>query len=227
MDITFWWSAKFENKCGSLPLSQFEIFVNTGLRISKCYSYSFYPISAQRGEDIGNYLGLQSVAFLGSRPSLKKNCGTCKFSHERQWEYHKMYNTFKGLIVERNRWKFGPRSPMCCICSLRVLFVSDFFSEFSLGSFSALCKISDINFSKGYCTPLFHLISTKLYGKHGNRGRIRAVTLSGICQKLTILWHFETSVNSYIAPYGAGNFKTLLLCSFTRSHPNLWEHWLP
>ena len=40
-------------------------------------------------------------------------------------------------------------------------------------------KISDLRFSKGYCSHSFHPVSTKLYGKHGNHGGIQAVSSFG------------------------------------------------
>ncbi len=46
------------------------------------------------------------------------------------------------------------------------------FFELSLGSFGALCKISDAMISKGYCVHYFHPISTKLYGKYCNQDGI-------------------------------------------------------
>ena len=49
-----------------------------------------------------------------------------------------------------------------------------------MGSFGALCKISDVKILKGHGSLGFNTISTKLYGKLGNQGGIHAaITLFG------------------------------------------------
>ena len=63
------------------------------------------------------------------------------------------------------------------------------FVEFGLGSFSALCKISNLTIFLKLCSsPNFHPI-------HPNFIQgiiiIQAVTFLAICQKLQKLWHFE------------------------------------
>ncbi len=46
-------------------------------------------------------------------------------------------------------------------------------------------------------------------------GEYKVLDILAICQNLKILWHFEIFVN--IGPYGAGNFKMLLLLQFLSS----------
>ncbi len=71
--------------------------------------------------------------------------------------------SWKQLIVAWNGRKFGTLPVNYCMC--RELFHVCFF-EFSLGIFSALCKISDVKIFKAYCSPRFHSISTKLHCKY-------------------------------------------------------------
>ena len=60
----------------------------------------------------------------------------------------------------------------------------------------------------------------------GGGGGCRLLPFLVICQKLKILWHFENFVNT--GPYGAGNFKALLLLQFASNfNQTLWGHWLP
>ena len=51
------------------------------------------------------------------------------------------------------------------------------------------------------------------------------MTFLAICQKLKILWHFEIFINT--GPYGAGNFKMLLLQFLSDVSQTLWGHILP
>ena len=91
---------KYGNQCRLVPFSaicQIWKFYGTfkflltqnqmGLEISKCYSYSFHPISVKRYEGIDYHDGIQAITFLGKR-----------------------------LIVERNGWKFVARGPRNLIC---------------------------------------------------------------------------------------------------------------
>ncbi len=57
-------------------------------------------------------------------------------------------------------------------------------------------------------------------------GEYTVMDIVAIYEKLKILWHFDFFVNT--GPYGAGNFKTLLLLPFP-SHLNetLGRHLLP
>ncbi len=43
-------------------------------------------------------------------------------------------------------------------------------------------------------------------------GEYKVMDILAICQKLKNLWHFQIFVNT--GPYGAGNFKMLLLLQF-------------
>ena len=76
----------------------------------------------------------------------------------------------KRLIVERNGQKFGTRGTTVDIY-MEGTFDARFL-EFGLGSFGALCKISDSMISKHYSFNSFCQISTKLHTKYYNQGLI-------------------------------------------------------
>ncbi len=66
--------------------------------------------------------------------------------------------------------------------------------------------------SRLVCSYSFHPIPTKLYGKYDNQGwGIQPIIFLAICLKLKTSWQFEIFVNT--GPYGAENFKTLVLFS--------------
>ncbi len=67
--------------------------------------------------------------------------------------------------------------------------------------------------SKSYFSQNFDPISPKLYDKYDGHGGIQAITFLPICQKLTVLWHFEHFVNK--GPYRPVNFKTVPLLQFS------------
>ncbi len=74
-------------------------------------------------------------------------------------------------------------------------------------------KFPMIRFSKGYCSPSFHSIYTKFYCKYVGHEGIQSVTVFGDLPKFKKkLWHFNF-FNT--APYGAGNYKTLLPLQFS------------
>ncbi len=70
----------------------------------------------------------------------------------------------------------------------------------------ANCPI--LRFSKQYSFNGFHQISTKLNTKYHNQEIIQTITFLAICQRLKILWHFETFINT--GTYGAGNFTNVV-----------------
>ena len=53
-------------------------------------------------------------------------------------------------------------------------------------------------------------------------GEYRLLPFLAICQKLKMLWHFEIFVNT--EPYGAGNFKALLLQFSSNVNQTSWGH---
>ncbi len=134
-------------------------------------------------------------------------------------ENHKMWNILKMADRRAKRMKIWDlRSQKI---NMQGTFQVKSF-KFSLGSFGALRKISNAKISKGHCSHGFHPISTKIYGKHGNQGGIQVITFFDDLPKLNILCHFEIFVNT--GPYGAGNFKTLLLLQFSSNvNQTLWE----
>ncbi len=75
----------------------------------------------------------------------------------------------------------------------------------------AKCPI--LRFSKHYSFNNFHHILPKLHAKNHNQGLIWAITFLAICQKLTILWHFETLLTQH--HMGLEISKTLLLLQFS------------
>ena len=89
------------------------------------------------------------------------------------------------------------------------------FAKFSIPRFSKHCS----SFNR------FYYISTKFHTKYHNQWLIYAITFYGdLFLTLKILWHFEFFLNT--GPYGAGNFKTLLLPQFSSDvSQTLWGHW--
>ncbi len=82
--------------------------------------------------------------------------------------------------------------------------------EFSLGSFSALCKLSDVKIVKRLLLPsVFIEFQPNFMENMVIRGENRLLRFLMIRQNLKMLWHFALFVNT--GPYGAGNFQTLLL----------------
>ena len=65
----------------------------------------------------------------------------------------------------------------------------------------------------GYDTPHAHAADETFYYKHVGHKGIQAVTVFGDLPKFKYLCHFEIFVNT--EPFGAGNFKTLLLLQFS------------
>ncbi len=179
-----------------------------GLEVSKCYSsYSFYPIWAKlydKYESHREYKVMDILAICQKNKILW---------HFEILAYESMGNlkcriSQKRLIVERHGQKFGTQDNayMQGTFDARVL-------EISLGSFHALCKISDVKIFKMALLPQFRSISTKLYCKYVRHKGIQAVTLFGYLLKFNILWDLKIFVNT--ETYGAGNLKTLLLLQFS------------
>ncbi len=130
---------------------------------------------------------------------------------------HKMWNDWKRLIIERNGWKFGTRGPRNSICMIR--FGSGLFSSL-WGHSMHYAKFLVFRFQK-VTAPTVFIQLTKLCGKHANHGWIQDIMLFFVLY----LWHFKMFVNT--GPYGAGNFKTLLLGFSSDVGQTVWGHWLP
>ncbi len=114
--------------------------------------------------------------------------------------------SWKRLIVERNGRKIGTRRTTVHIG--RVLLMPDSWS-LVWGHSMHFAKFPRLRFSKGYCSPSFHSISTKFYCNYVGHEGIQGVTVFGDLPKFKknmALWNF---VNT--EPYRAGNFKRLLL----------------
>ena len=94
----------------------------------------------------------------------------------------------------------------------RVLLMPDSLSLF-WGHSVDLAKFLMLRFSKGYCSPSFHSISAKFYCKYVGHDGIQAVTVFGDVPKLKK--NHPTLKFFLTQPYGAGNFKTLLLVQFS------------
>ncbi len=168
-----------------------------GLEISKRYScYSFHPMLLKLYEDIGYHGRIQAVTFLFNRPNLKKNVALWNFNMRVNGKIMKCAISWKWLTVERNGWKFGTRGPRNSLC--RVLFGSGHLRSV-WGHSVHFAKYPMLKFSKGYCCPSFHPVWTKLYWKHGNPGRIQAITIMAICQILKVYGTLKISYLSYIA----------------------------
>ena len=114
-----------------------------GLKLSKCYSfYSFYPIWAKLYEGIEyHHGGIQVITFLANRPSFTNYVALCEIVTWESMAKNITWNIWKRLIVEQNGQKFGTRDPTVHI--RRVLLMPHSMYEFGLGSFCALCHISD------------------------------------------------------------------------------------
>ncbi len=114
--------------------------------------------------------------------------------------------SWKQLIVERNGRKFTTGR----IC--RIILMPECLS-LVWGHSVHFAKFPILRVSKRYSFNSFHQISTKLHAKYPNQGLIWAITFLIICQKLPKWRHLEIFLNT--EPYGAGNFKTLLLQQFS------------
>ena len=94
--------------------------------------------------------------------------------------------SWKWLIIEQNRRKIQTNGANNCICN--CTFMCDL--EFSLESFSAVCKYLIWKFSKGCSSHSCRPIWTKLYGNYGNQGSMHAIFF-GDLPNFTNLCHFE------------------------------------
>ncbi len=125
-----------------------------GLEISKCYSYSFHPMSIKLHEDIGYHWGIQAVTFLGNRRSSKKIVALWNLINGNQWENHKMCNTLKTADRRANRMKiWDSRNSIC-----KLLFGSGDSGHLSSvwGHSVHLANVSMLRFSKGYWSHIYH-----------------------------------------------------------------------
>ena len=151
---------------------------------------------------------LKIILFLISSPNFHSISTKLYCKYVGQRENPKMCNILK--TTDRRAkwtklWDSGRGYYSAYIC--RVLLMPDSLS-LVCGHLVHFAIFPVYNFQN---SPNFHPISTKLYCKYmyvGHEG-ISAMTFLAICQELKILWHFEIFANT--GPYGAGNFKTLLL----------------
>ncbi len=90
------------------------------------------------------------------------------------WENTK---EFRSIWKRTDRRKFGTHGPSKDTC-IKDTFHATLF-EFILWSLSALCNFPMLRLSKRLLLQHFcQSVSTKFYGKHGNRGEIQAVFLA-------------------------------------------------
>ncbi len=119
---------------------------------------------------------------------------------------NKMCNILKQQVVERNGWKCGTRGSGNAICS--VLFLS---GQLSLGSFVALCKLSDV--FKKLLLPIFNPTLWKAWQSgHGATGLVHFFGYTAKSKYFIALWNF-VSIGPYPYAYQACSsfLKTLLL----------------
>ena len=126
-----------------------------------------------------------------------------------QWENPKMCNILNSLILEWKSWN----SWSYVLHILGTFHV--WFCEFSVGSFSTPCKFPMFRFSKGYSSPSFYSVSTKLMESIVIMWEDRLLLFLAICQILNFLWHFEIFVNT--GPHGLEISK----CYSNNFHP-IW-----
>ncbi len=134
---------------------------------------------------------------------------------------HRLLSTCPSAIPsnsgfsETTAWvqaKFCGKLPIIHITGLFILFTAIFlFSNiYEFVSFSLTLYPMGIKNFKMLLVPHFCPISTKL-NEYASHGGIQAVFLT-FCQKIKLLWHFETFLNT--GPYGVGHFKTHISSSF-------------
>ncbi len=146
------------------------------LDISTRYSYSFNPISSNFMTTLATMRQCRLLLFLAI--DFYKFCGTLKFSLRSQWENPKICNILKTADRKATRTKiFVTLGPKNCLC--RVLFVSDSLSLVWGHWVHLIAEFTMLRFSKGYCSPSFHSVSTKLYIKYGKAGGHRLLLFRG------------------------------------------------
>ena len=74
-------------------------------------------------------------------------------------------------------------------------------------------KFPMLRYSKGCCSHSFHSIATKLYCKYVGQEGIQAVTFFRDLPNFKNFMALEIFVNT--GPYGAGNYRTILLLQFS------------
>ena len=150
------------------------------------------------------------MLYIGDLPKFKNFMALWNFNKGVNEKILKCAISWKRLIVERKERKFETRGTTVHIS--RVLLMPDSLG-LVWGHSVQFAKCAMLRFSKGYCSLSFHSISTKLYYKYVCYKGIQAVTAFSDLPKFKHLWHFEIFVNT--EPYGAGNYKTLLLLQFS------------
>ncbi len=180
------------------------------LKISKSYStrkrkttefwmpmcwYSFHTISAKLYQDISYHGGIQAIAFVGNRLSVKSFVALWNFNMGVNGKILKCAKSWKCLIVLAKRTEIwnSQQSYELVLHKYGTFYV--WFFEFSLGSLhsGALCKISDVRIFKSlYSSPSFHPISTKLYKRYGNQGGIQTAFFGNLpnFKNFMALWNF-------------------------------------
>ena len=178
--------------------------------VKRYSSHNFHPMAIKLLDDIGYHGEIQATTCLGNRPNVKSFVALWNFNMGVNGKIITSAIYWKRLVVERNGWKFGTRSPRNSI--RRVLFGSGHLSSV-WGHSVHFAKFPVLRFSKGHCCYTFHPISTKLYWKHGNKGKIQDITFLAICQILKVYGTLKISYLNYIARI----HKDMLVSSDKRS----------
>ncbi len=141
------------------------------------------------GVELSKRYYLWSITLLGNQPGFKNIVALLNFSVGVNGNILKCGISWKRLLIEQSGWKLGTGGPGECIFHV-------WFFVFRLGSIGAFCKISNVKISKRYCSHIFHPISSNIYAKYSNQGKIQAVHFLANYQGLQVLWLFEVSLNT-------------------------------
>ncbi len=169
-----------------------------GLEMSKRFCYSFHLMSANFMRTFATMVEYRLSLFLAIGQVLKILWHFEILTWESMGKPKMWILSRKGLIVERNGWKFGTR----CTTALDARFL-----EFGLGSFSALCKIYNFTiFLKLFSFSQFSPDSSKLYTRcHNHTGCHYFGNVPNIA-KMMRFWNFTQR-----RPYAAIISKVLFL----------------
>ncbi len=144
---------------------------------------------------------IPAITFLAIGPSFKNLVGLWNFDIGVNGNSLKRAIPYKQLRVERNWQNFGTRGSRNCIyiCVCRALFVY-WFLEFSLRSFDALFKISDVKiFKRLLLTVIIQFQPNFTESIVRNQGGIQATTFSGDLPNLKTYGTLTINHLNYIA----------------------------
>ena len=126
--------------------------------------------------------------------------------------------SWKRLIVEQNRWKFGTRGSTVHIC--RVLLMPDSL-HLVWGHSVHFARFPMLRFSKCYSSPSFHSTSTKFYCKYVGHKGFQSVTFFGNLPKFkNFMVHWNISQHRTMGLEISKRFSSYI---FHLMSPKLYE----